>query len=296
MPVKSLFGSTQGDDDINVIALLDILQIVLHHIALFQTVFHQIGYLQQTAVSCPDGVNSGIIVLILQLTNHFHDLSRFLILTQACRSPLVHAGNMDDGLLRGVEHFANMVQIRSVIEVVAQDQILQILVTVQLLIIIVGNGIELRFILSPQYWYAVASEVRTCHRYDMSGRIVHHPAHHIAQVRVGICAGMVELVNRQQHMIERIVVQFLHTVTQGGMGTDQYLRPVILEELQEASFLIRFVLHIRQIEIGRHDPVGKEAAIHQIGILKRSADTLLRHSHHHLLNTLMSQLIQRDIH
>ena len=130
----------------------------------------------------------------------------------------------------------------------------------------------------------------------MPGRIVHHPAHHIAQVRVGISAGMVEFVDSQQHMIERIVVQFLHAITQGGMGTDQYLRPVVLEELQEASFLIRFVLHIRQIEIGRHDPVGKESAIHQIGILKRSPDTFLRHSHHHFLNTLMGQLVQRNIH
>ena len=54
LPVEALFGCAQGDDDIDVVAILDILQISLHHIALFQTVFHQIGHLQQTAVSRPD--------------------------------------------------------------------------------------------------------------------------------------------------------------------------------------------------------------------------------------------------
>ena len=107
---------------------------------------------------------------------------------------------------------------------------------------------------------------------------------------------MVELVDGQQHMIERIVVQFLHAVTQSGVGTDQYLRPVVLEELQEASFLVLLVLHVCQVEVGRHDPIRKEAAIHQIGILKRPSDTLLRHSHHYLLDTLTGQFVQRDIH
>ena len=61
---------------------------------------------------------------------HFHDISSFLIFAQASRSSLVDAGNMDDCLLMCVKYLANMVQIRTMIEVVAQDEILQILITI----------------------------------------------------------------------------------------------------------------------------------------------------------------------
>ena len=175
--------------------MLDVLQIVLHHVALFLFILYEVGHFQHSPVRSPDVVDAGVIVLMIQRAYHFHNLGCLLIFAQSCGSPLVDAGNVDDGLLPRIQYLTDMVQIRTMIEVVAQHQILQIPVAVQLLVVVIGNGEEPRFILSPQHRDAVASEVRARHRHDMACRVVHYPAHHIAQVRVGIGTGVMEFVD-----------------------------------------------------------------------------------------------------
>lgn len=61
----------------------------------------------------------------------------------------------------------NMVQIRTMIEVVAQYQILQVLIAIQLLIIIIGNGKEFGLILSPEHRYSIATKITARHGYNM---------------------------------------------------------------------------------------------------------------------------------
>ena len=61
-----------------------------------------------------------------------------------------------------------MIQVRTMIEMVAQHKVLQILVAVQLLIVVIGNRIESCFVLHPQDRYSVASEVTARHSHDMS--------------------------------------------------------------------------------------------------------------------------------
>ena len=93
---------------------------------------------------------------------------------------------MNDGLLGSIQHLGNMVEITAVIEVIAQDEVLEIAITVELLIIVVGYREETGLILSPQHRNAIATEVTARHGNDMTGGIVHHPAHDIAQSAVHI--------------------------------------------------------------------------------------------------------------
>ena len=107
---------------------------------------------------------------------------------------------------------------------------------------------------------------------------------------------MVKLVNSQQCIVKSFVFQFFHTISQGGMGANQYLRTILTEEFNETTFLVLFVFDVRQIEIRWYGPIGKEATIRQIGILKRAANTLFRHSHHNSLKSLILQLIKCNKH
>ena len=102
----------------------------------------------------------------------------------------------------------------------------------------------------------------------MPCRVVHHAAHHVAQVRVGISRGVVELINRQQRVVEILVRNLLHAVSQRSMGTDQYLCPLLTEELNEASLLVLLVLHVRQVEVRSHLPVSKESVGLQLRVLE----------------------------
>ena len=272
------------------------MQIPLHQISLPRVVLHQVCHLQQPSVSCAYIIYTGVVVLTLHSPDGTHDVLRLGILSQSSRGSGVHARNVDDGLLRRVQHLVDVVQVVATIEVIAQHQVFQILVAIQLLIVVVSHGIEPRLILLPQHGDAVTSEVRARHGDNMARRVVHHPSDHIAQIRRCIGTCVVKLVNRQQHIVKAVIREFLHAVAQRGMGTHQHLRCILSKELQEASLLVPLVLHVAQVIVGRHPPVGKEAMLPQVRVLERASDALFGHRHHHLLHSLMRQLVQRDEH
>ena len=276
--------------------MLHTLQIALHHVALLLVILYQVGHLQQSSIHSPDTIDARIVVFLLHRAYCLHNFLRLSIFANTCRGSGIHARNMDDGFLRGVQHLTDMVQIVAMIEMITQHQVFQILVAVQLLIVVIGNGIEPGLVLYSQHGYAVAAEVRTRHRHDMPRRVVHHASHHITQIRVGISRGMVKFIDSQERVVEVLVRYLLHAIAQRGVGTHQNLCSRLTEEFYEAAFLVFLVLHIRQVEVGSHLPVGKESVGPQFRVLKRAPDALFRHRHHHLLQSLMHQLVQSDEH
>ena len=90
-----------------------------------------------------------------------------------------------------------MIQITSLVEMVAKQQVFQVPIAIELLIIVVGDRKETGLILLPQHGQTVTPEIATGHGHDVSRGVVHHPSYHIAQVRLRICAGVVKLVNGQ---------------------------------------------------------------------------------------------------
>ena len=146
LPVEALLGGAQCDDDVHIVLVLHPLQVALHHIALLHIILHQVGHLQQPSVLSADVIDARVIVLILQRAYLLHNLICLGILAHASRGAGIHAGYMDDGLLRCVQHLLDVLQIRAVIEVVAQHEVLQILIAIQLLIVVIGDGIETGFI------------------------------------------------------------------------------------------------------------------------------------------------------
>ena len=296
LPVKSFLGCTQGDDDVHILLVPHALQIALHHVAFLLVILHQVSHLQQSSVLSPDMIDACIVIFILNRPYCLHDFIGFSILADTCRGTGVHAGNMDNGLLRGVQHFTDVVQIVSMIEVITQHQILQIPIAIQLLIVVIGDRMESGLVLHSQHRNTIATKVTARHGHDMPCGVVHHASHHIAKVRVGISRGMVELINGQQCVVEVLIRDFLHAVAQRGVGTHQDLRALLMEEFDEAPLLVLLVLHVRQVEVGCHLPVSEEALWHQPCVLKRASNALFRHGHHHTFQSLVHQLVQGDEH
>ena len=177
-------------------------------------VFHQIGNLQQSAVLGSDVIDAAIVVIpFLYLTDNFDDFIHLRVFTQTTGCSGVDTRNMDDGLLGSIQHLGDMVEITAVIEVIAQDEVLEIAITVELLIIVVGYREETGLILCPQHRYAIATEVTARHGNNMTGGIIHHPAHNIAQSAVHISTSMMELIYRQEAIIKLLVTYFLHAVS-----------------------------------------------------------------------------------
>ena len=177
-------------------------------------VFHQIGNLQQSAVLGSDVIDAAIVVIpFLYLTDNLDNFIHLRVFTQTAGCSGVDTRNMDDGLLGSIQHLGDMVEITAVIEVIAQDEVLEIAITVELLIIVVGYREETGLILCPQYRNTIASEVTARHGNNMTGGIIHHPAHDVAQSAVHISTCMMKLIYRQEAIVKLLVTYFLHAVS-----------------------------------------------------------------------------------
>ncbi len=93
------------------------------------------------------------------------------------------------------DDLADMLHVRAVVEVVAQHQILQVTVTIELLVVVVGDGEELRLVLHPQHGYSIATEVAARHGHDVTCRVVDYSTHDITKSAFGIGTGVVKLVD-----------------------------------------------------------------------------------------------------
>ena len=183
-----------------------------------------------------------VVITLHHSANKFHNVFHLLIFASGGACAAVDTRNVDDGLAMGVQHLADMVEIYTLIEVITQHKILQILVAIELLIVVVAYGIEACLVLCTKHRNTIATEIAACHGYNMPGRVVHHTADCIAQSAVCISTGMVKLVNSQQTVVPVLIIQFLHGIAQCGMGTHQHLRFCFFaHELTKASSLVAFI-------------------------------------------------------
>ena len=90
------------------------------------------------------------------------------VFAQPSRCSGIYTWYVDDGLFGSIKHFTDMVEIATVIEMIAQHEILQVLVTIKLLVIVVSDRKEPSFVFHSENWDAISSEVTTCHGYDMT--------------------------------------------------------------------------------------------------------------------------------
>ena len=112
---------------------------------------------------------------------------------------------------------------------------------------------------------------------------------------------MVELVHRDQPVIERLDAKLLYREAEGGMGADQHA-VIAGEELADRPDLGGIdALFIRprrvaQVPLWLHRPIRPEAEFRERLVRETAADRLLRHNDDRLFQPLIVQLVERDKH
>ena len=295
-----LYEGAQGDDDVHIVPMLDVTKIRLDGIAVFRIIFHQVRYFQQASFGSLHRLYSCIVIGVNHLSQSIYDGIHFTILTQACSSPGIHTRDVDDGLLRAVQHFMKHIRVFPLIELVAYLQVLQILIAVELLIIVVGHGMKPRFIFRSQHWNTIATEVTARHGQDMCIRVRHQSAHHIAQSAFRIGTGMMKFIDAHQCIVEFLVSKFLEGIAKSGVCTHQCLgrsgwQKKLLEFLHLPSFTTAF-LTSAEVEVRSHRPVAEEAELLQLRILERTSDALFGHCYDGFADALLRHFIESHEH
>ena len=229
-----------------------------------------------------------------------HDLLDFLVLVLQALAR-VDVGDVHDGLERRVEHAGDRVQVPAAVEEVTDLQRLQPGVAVQLLVIGVGDRLEAVLVLRRQHGHGVATEVGAGHGDDVRLAGGDEPGELAAQHVVRVAADVVELVHRDQALVEGGDAVGLHREAEGGMGADQHLVAALQESPDRAHLALvgaHFVIarRITQVPLRLDLPVGEEAVLAQRLVGEAATDGLLRHHDDGLLEALVVQLVQRDEH
>ena len=129
---------------------------------------------------------------------------------------------MKNGLLSRVEHLEDVVGVGARIEVVADVELLEVLVTVELLVIGVGNRIKARLILRGQHRFGVSPEVRAGHGHDMTLIAGNEATQVSSQLIVGVSRNVMKLIHGDQAVIKSCYTKLINRKTERGMGAHQH--------------------------------------------------------------------------
>ena len=117
-----------------------------------------------------------------------------------------------------------------------------------------------------------------------------------AELVVGARGDVVELIHRDQPVVERLDAESIDREAEGGVGADEHL-VVALEERADGFHLAAILARrVAQVPPGRDAPVRPEAVAAERLVVEAGADALLRHDDDCLLASLVGQLVERDEH
>ena len=119
----------------------------------------------------------------------------------------------------------------------------------------------------------------------------------LAELVVGVGRDMVELVHRDQPVVERLDAELVDGEAEGRMGADQHL--VAAGEKRADSIDLAAIVAARrvaEIPFRLDDPIRPKAILGQRLVVETRADRLFRHDDDGLLQPLICELVERDEH
>ena len=170
------------------------------------------------------------------------------------------------------------------------------LVAVQLLVIGIGDGLELRLVLRHQHRHGIAAKIAAGHRHHMHAVAANESGQMRAEPVVGIGGHMVEFVNRDQATVKRLDPEPVDGKAEGGMRGHK--NPVVAVEKGSDCADLAFIAarRVAQVPFGHDMPVRPEAVLRQRLVGKARTDGFLRHGDDRLAHTLMVKLVEGDEH
>ena len=170
------------------------------------------------------------------------------------------------------------------------------LVAVQLLVVRVGDGGEPRLVLGHQHGLGVAPEVGARHRHDV-GLV---PCHELADVHsepvVRIGGGVMELVHRDEPVVEGPHPALVHGKSEGRVRADEYPVVATQERLQRLDLAAVRSGRAAKVPLRPDGPVGPEAEAAERHVREARADGFLGDDDDRLAHALVRELVERDEH
>jgi hypothetical protein len=159
------------------------------------------------------------------------------------------------------------------IEVVADVELLQVLVAVELFVIGVGDGVELGLVFGVQHGHGIAAKVGAGHGDDVGFVAGHELTDMVAQFVVGVGRNVVKLIHGNEAIVEVFNAEFIYGKAEGGVGTDQHLSLAVEKLLHSIDFAaIVGAGGIAQVPPGFDLPISPKAELTQGFIVEAGAD------------------------
>ena len=210
--------------------------------------------------------------------------------------PRIHARDVDDRLLAQVEDLQDVVRVAPGVEEVADVELLQVFVAVQLLVVGVGDGLEPRLVLGHQHGLGIATEVGSRHRHDVGLVACHELADVHAELVVRIGGDVVELVHRDEPFVEGLHPEPVHGEAEGGVRADECPVVATQKRLQGVDLAALGPGGAAEVPLRPDGPVRPEAETAERHVRETRADRLLGNDDDRLAETLVLELVERDEH
>ena len=209
----------------------------------------------------------------------------------------IDVGDVDDRLLGRIQYLQNVVGVGVRIEEIADVELLQILIAVELLIVGVGDALELALVLRRQHRLGVSPEIRPGHRDDMHAVARNEIAQMDAELVVGISGDVMELIHRDQSVIESRDPEFIDGEAERRMGAYQHLVVAFQERAERIDLATVIVARcVAQVPFRLDVPIRPEAVLAQRLVMEAGADRFFRHDDDGLFDALIGQLVEGDEH
>ena len=175
------------------------------------------------------------------------------------------------------------------------------LVTVQLLVVGIGDGFETPLVFRRENGLRIAPEIGAGHGDDMHLVAGDELRELAAQAVVGIAADVMELVDRDQPTVEGFDTQFIDGKAKSGVRANQHL-VVACEELADCLHLglsdARLIDagSVAEVPLRLDGPVRPKALGTEFLVGEAAADGAFGHHDDGLLEPLVVQLVERNEH
>lgn len=263
-PIEAFLGHAEGDDDIYVITVVllsGVFQGSGNLIPFAGVVVYEVGDLEDRAVSGFYELKSGLGIGALPFPQFLKDVLHLADLV-LCALAGVDVGNVQNGFLFGVQHLHDFVGVAASVEVVADVELLEVLVAVELFVIGVGDGVESSLVFWVQHGLGITAKVGTGHGYDVGFVTDHELTHVIAQLIVWVGGNVVKLIHGDQAIVEGFYAKLVYGEAEGGVGTDQHLG-LTCQKLLHCVYFAAVVPAwcVAKVPLGFDLPIGPKAKL-----------------------------------
>src|SRR5581483_1136234 len=223
-PIEAFLCHAERNDDVHIVAVVllrRVFQRGRYPVAPGNVVIHEVGNAQDAAARNLDKLEPGLLVHALPFTQGFDDVLHLphLVLRALAR---IHVGDMDDSFLARIEHLEDVIDVGTRIEKIADVELLQEFIAIELFVIGVSNSVELGLVLRGEHGFRVAPKVRAGHGDYMHTVAGDELPEVSAELVVGVGGNVMELVHSNQPAVELLDAELINGEAEGCVGADQH--------------------------------------------------------------------------